>query len=84
MRFNQTLIQVLEGNMAWHELLAETARRERLQEWIEGLEKRLSVERRFKVQTALRREIEKCKECAIDLDERIAELESDESASQAS
>ena len=70
--------------MAWHELLAETARRERLQEWIEGLEKRLSVERRFKVQTALRREIEKCKECAIDLDERIAELESDESASQAS
>ena len=69
--------------MAEPELLVEIARRERLQEWIEGLEKRISVERRFRVLTALRRELDKCQEHAIMLEERISRLESDESKSQA-
>ena len=70
--------------MTSHELLAEIARQERLREWIQGLEKNLSTERRFKVKAALRRELEKCQEEARILEERIARLEKEESKSQAS
>jgi hypothetical protein len=65
--------------------LSETiARYERLQEWIQGLEKRISVERRFKVLTALRRELEKCQNSAASLQEAITQLQAHESKSQAS
>jgi hypothetical protein len=70
--------------MASPELLAETARQERLQEWMLGLEERISSERRRKVLTSLRRELEKCQSDAKVLAERITRLESDESRSQAS
>ena len=70
--------------MASQRLLAEIAREERLQEWIRGLEKRISVERRFRVLTALRRELEKCKDEAIAIQEVIARLQAEESKSQAS
>ena len=70
--------------MTSHQLLAEIARQERLREWIQGLEKNISMERRFKVKTALRRELEKCQEEARILEERIARLEKEESKSQAS
>ncbi len=48
--------------MSSQRLLAEMARRERLQEWMKALEKRLSVERRFKTLIALRRELTKCED----------------------
>jgi hypothetical protein len=70
--------------MASQRLLAEIARRERLQEWIGGLEKRLSVERRFKTSNALRREIELCQRQAIALLELIDRWQAEESESQAS
>jgi hypothetical protein len=70
--------------MVGPERLLETQRLERLQEWIQGLEKRISTERRFKVLTALRKELEECQEGAMILEERIARLESSESESQAS
>jgi len=70
--------------MASQQLLAEIAREERLHEWIRGLENRISVERRFKVLTALRRELENCKDAAIAVQEVIARLQEDESESQAS
>jgi hypothetical protein len=66
------------------ERLLEIQRLERLQEWIQGLEKRISAERRFKVLTALRRELEKCEEDVRILEERISLSDSSESKSQAS
>jgi hypothetical protein len=66
------------------ERLLEIQRLERLQEWIKGLEKRISGERRFKVLTALRKELERCEEDAMILEERIARLDANESESQAS
>jgi len=70
--------------MTSHQLLAEISRQERLREWIQGLEKNISMERRFKVKAALRRELEKCQEEAKILEEKIARLEKEESKSQAS
>jgi hypothetical protein len=70
--------------MAAPERLVAIARHERLQEWIQGLERRISVERRFKVLTALRRELEECREDLKVLEERISRLDSEESKSQAS
>jgi cell division protein FtsB len=70
--------------MAEPERLVAIARQKRLQEWIQGLERRISVERRFKVLTALRRELEKCREDVKVLEERISRLDSEESESQAS
>lgn len=70
--------------MAESERLVAIARQKRLQEWIQGLERRISVERRFKVLTALRRELEKCREDVKVLEERISRLDSEESESQAS
>lgn len=70
--------------MAEPERLVAMARQKRLQEWIQGLERRISVERRFKVLTALRRELEKCREDVKVLEERISRLDSEESESQAS
>jgi hypothetical protein len=66
------------------ERLLEIQRLERLQEWIQGLEKRISGERRFKVLAALRKELERCEEDAMILEERIARLDANESESQAS
>ena len=63
--------------MASEQLLVEIARQERLQEWILGLEKRISSERRFKVLTALRRELDTRKEEAQVLEKRIARLAED-------
>jgi hypothetical protein len=65
------------------ELLAELARQERLQNWIQELEKRISLERRSKVLKALREELEKCHEDGRIIDARITRLESEEE-SQAS
>jgi hypothetical protein len=70
--------------MTSQRLVAEMARRERLQEWIQGLEKRISVERRFKTLTALRRELAKCEDEAKALQELIVRLQAEESESQAS
>lgn len=70
--------------MASSELLAEIARQERLHEWMLGLEQRISSERRRKVLTSLRRELEKCQCDAEALAERITRLESDAARSQAS
>lgn len=70
--------------MTSHQLLAEIGRYERLREWIQGLETRISAERRLKVKAALRRELEKCQEEGKMLEERITLLESEESESQAS
>jgi hypothetical protein len=69
--------------MAESERLVEIQRLKRLQEWIQGLEKRISGERRFKVLIALRRELEKCQEDARILQERISLSDSSESESQA-
>jgi len=70
--------------MESQQLVAEIAREERLHEWIRELEQRISVERRSKVATALRRELEMCKDRAIAIQEAIARLQEDESESQAS
>lgn len=70
--------------MAEPERLVAMAQQARLREWIQGLERRISVERRFKVLTALRRELEKCREDLMVLEERISRLDSEESESQAS
>ena len=70
--------------MTSHQLSAEIARQERLREWIQELETRMSMERRLKVKTALRRELEKCHEDARALEARISRMESEESESQAS
>ena len=71
--------------MASKELLAEIALQKRLHEWMGGLEKRISTERRFKVLTALRRELERCHEDAKIIEDRITRLETEsESESQAS
>jgi cell division protein FtsB len=70
--------------MAEPERLVAIAQQKRLQEWTQGLERRISVERRFKVLTALRRELEKCREDVKVLEERISRLDSEESESQAS
>jgi hypothetical protein len=83
MRFNQTRVSVSGEGMV-SQLLMEIARQERLQEWMQGIEKRISMERRLKVKAALRRELEKCQEEATILEARIARLESEESKSQAS
>jgi hypothetical protein len=82
--FNQNRIPTFGGDMAEPERLVAMARQKRLQEWIQGLERRISVERRFKVLTALRRELEKCREDVKVLEERISRLDSEESESQAS
>jgi hypothetical protein len=70
--------------MAEPERLVAIAQQERLREWIQGLERRIAIERRFKVMTALRRELEKCREDVKVLEERISRLDSEESESQAS
>jgi cell division protein FtsB len=70
--------------MAEPERLVAIAQQERLREWIQGLERRIAIERRFKVMTALRRELEKCRENVKVLEERISRLNSEESESQAS
>jgi hypothetical protein len=70
--------------MSSQRLRAEMARQERLQEWIRGLEKRISVERRFKTLTALRRELAKCEGEAIVLQNLVIRLQGEESESQAS
>jgi hypothetical protein len=70
--------------MSSQRLRAEMARQERLQEWIRGLEKRISVERRFKTLTALRRELTKCEGEAKVLQELVIRLQEEESESQAS
>jgi cell division protein FtsB len=70
--------------MAEPERLVAIAQQERLREWIQGLERRIAIERRFKVMTALRRELEKCRENVKVLEERISRLDSEESESQAS
>jgi hypothetical protein len=62
--------------MSSEQLNAESARQARLNDWISGLKKRLSMERRFKAQVSLRREIEKCQNEAKILQERIALLQS--------
>jgi hypothetical protein len=62
--------------MSSDQLKTEMARQARLADWIGGLEKRLSMERRFKAQVSLRREIEKCQDEAKILQERIALLQS--------
>ena len=70
--------------MAEPERLVAIAQQERVREWIQGLERRIAIERRFKVMTALRRELEKCREDVKVLEERISRLDSEESESQAS
>ena len=70
--------------MAEPERLVAMAQQARLREWIQGLERRISVERRFKVLTALRRELGKCQDDVKVLEERISRLDSEESESQAS
>jgi hypothetical protein len=57
--------------MTLGEVDALISRHARLQEWIDGLEKRLAKERRFKVQIALRKELEKCR---VEAEARQAEI----------
>jgi chromosome segregation ATPase len=74
----------MNGITARQQILTHLDRKERLQEWIEGLEKRISVERRFKVLTALRRELEKCQDDVRELQELIDRLQAGRSGSKVS